>query len=39
VPLVYELDENCLEIQHYYLGDAAEVAAKAAAVAKQTEKK
>lgn len=39
VPLVYELDENCQEIRHYYLGDEAEVAAKAAAVAKQTEKK
>jgi 2,3-bisphosphoglycerate-dependent phosphoglycerate mutase len=35
VPLVYEFDENMKPIKHYYLGNAAEVAAKAAAVANQ----
>ena len=35
VPLVYELDENFKPVRHYYLGDAAEVAAAAAAVAAQ----
>lgn len=39
VPLVYELDDDLKEIRHYYLGNAAEIAAKAAAVAKQAEKK
>jgi len=35
VPLVYELDENLKPIKHYYLGDAAEIAAAMDAVAKQ----
>lgn len=35
VPLVYEFDENMRPVKHYYLGDAAEIAAKAAAVANQ----
>ncbi|MFV9996490.1 MAG: 2,3-diphosphoglycerate-dependent phosphoglycerate mutase [Arsenophonus endosymbiont of Dermacentor nuttalli] len=35
VPLVYEFDENIHPIKHYYLGDQAEIAAKAAAVANQ----
>lgn len=35
VPLVYEFDEKMNPIKHYYLGDADEIAAKAAAVAKQ----
>ncbi|HGJ5873530.1 MAG TPA: 2,3-diphosphoglycerate-dependent phosphoglycerate mutase [Arsenophonus apicola] len=35
VPLVYEFDENMKPIKHYYLGDQAEIAAKAAAVANQ----
>jgi len=35
VPLVYEFDENFKPVKHYYLGDAAEIAAKAAAVANQ----
>ncbi|WP_313621398.1 2,3-bisphosphoglycerate-dependent phosphoglycerate mutase, partial [Pantoea septica] len=35
VPLVYEFDENFKPIKHYYLGDADEIAAKAAAVANQ----
>lgn len=35
VPLVYEFDEKLNPIKHYYLGDAAEIAAKAAAVANQ----
>lgn len=33
VPLVYEFDENFKPIKHYYLGNADEIAAKAAAVA------
>lgn len=33
VPLVYEFDENFKPIKHYYLGNAEEIAAKAAAVA------
>jgi len=39
VPLVYELDENLRPIRHYYLGDPAEIEAKAAAVAAQAKKK
>jgi len=39
VPLVYELDEDLNPIKHYYLGDAEEIAAKAAAVAAQGKKK
>jgi 2,3-bisphosphoglycerate-dependent phosphoglycerate mutase len=39
VPLVYELDEDLRPIKHYYLGDADEIAAKAAAVAAQGKKK
>jgi 2,3-bisphosphoglycerate-dependent phosphoglycerate mutase len=35
VPLVYELDDNLKPIKHYYLGDADEIAKKAAAVAAQ----
>ena len=35
VPLVYEFDENFKPIKHYYLGNAEEIAAKAAAVANQ----
>jgi 2,3-bisphosphoglycerate-dependent phosphoglycerate mutase len=35
VPLVYELDDALRPIRHYYLGDQAEIAAAAAAVAKQ----
>ncbi|AJJ63628.1 2,3-diphosphoglycerate-dependent phosphoglycerate mutase [Yersinia aldovae] len=35
VPLVYEFDENFKPIKRYYLGDADEIAAKAAAVANQ----
>lgn len=35
VPLVYEFDEKMNPVKHYYLGDADEIAAKAAAVAKQ----
>jgi 2,3-bisphosphoglycerate-dependent phosphoglycerate mutase len=35
VPLVYELDETLKPSRHYYLGDAEEVARKAAAVASQ----
>ncbi len=35
VPLVYELDENLSPLRHFYLGDAAKVAAAAKAVASQ----
>jgi 2,3-bisphosphoglycerate-dependent phosphoglycerate mutase len=35
VPLVYELDDQLRPLRHYFLGDAAEAAAKAAAVAAQ----
>jgi 2,3-bisphosphoglycerate-dependent phosphoglycerate mutase len=35
VPLVYELDDKLEPIRHYYLGDAAEIAAKMNAVAAQ----
>lgn len=35
VPLVYEFDENYKATKRYYLGDAAEIAAKMDAVAKQ----
>jgi len=35
VPLVYELDANLRPLKHYYLGDAAEVAKRVAAVAAQ----
>jgi 2,3-bisphosphoglycerate-dependent phosphoglycerate mutase len=35
VPLVYELDEALKPIEHYYLGDADEIARRAAAVANQ----
>ena len=35
VPLVYELDDRLQPIRHYFLGDAAEAAAKAKAVADQ----
>jgi 2,3-bisphosphoglycerate-dependent phosphoglycerate mutase len=39
VPLVYELDESLKPITRYYLGDAEEVAKKAAAVANQAKAK
>ena len=35
VPLIYELAEDLSPLRHYYLGDQAEVAARAAAVAAQ----
>lgn len=35
VPLVYEFDENMKPIKRYYLGNAEEIAAKAAVVANQ----
>lgn len=35
VPLVYEFDDSMKPIKRYYLGDADEIAAKAAAVANQ----
>jgi 2,3-bisphosphoglycerate-dependent phosphoglycerate mutase len=35
IPLVYELEEDLRPIKHYYLGDAKEVAERAAAVANQ----
>jgi 2,3-bisphosphoglycerate-dependent phosphoglycerate mutase len=35
VPLVYEFDESFKPLKHYYLGDAAEIAAAMDAVAKQ----
>lgn len=35
IPLVYELDEDLRPLRHYYLGDAAAIAAAAAAVAAQ----
>jgi 2,3-bisphosphoglycerate-dependent phosphoglycerate mutase len=34
-PLVYELDADLAPIKHYYLGDAAKIAAAAARVANQ----
>ncbi|HUX60507.1 MAG TPA: 2,3-diphosphoglycerate-dependent phosphoglycerate mutase [Ignavibacteriaceae bacterium] len=38
-PLVYELDENLSPLKHYYLGNADEIAKKAAAVANQAKAK
>ncbi len=38
VPLVYEFDENFKPIKHYYLGNAEEIAAKAAAVANRVKR-
>ena len=38
VPLVYELDADLKPIKSYYLGDAAAIAAAAAAVANQGKK-
>jgi 2,3-bisphosphoglycerate-dependent phosphoglycerate mutase len=35
VPLVYELDDNCVPIKSYYLGDQAAIEAAKAAVAAQ----
>ncbi len=35
VPMVYEFDDNFTPLTHYYLGNADEIAAKAAAVANQ----
>lgn len=39
IPLVYELDKDLKPIQHYYLGNAEEIAKKAAAVANQAKAK
>lgn len=39
VPLVYELDAGLQPLRHYYLGDSAEVEAKARAVANQARSK
>jgi len=39
IPLVYELDAQLKPIRHYYLGDAAAAAARAAAVAQQGSRK
>jgi 2,3-bisphosphoglycerate-dependent phosphoglycerate mutase len=39
VPLIYELDDDLKPIKSYYLGDAEEVAKKAAAVANQAKSK
>jgi 2,3-bisphosphoglycerate-dependent phosphoglycerate mutase len=38
-PLLYEFDDNLKPVSHRYLGDAEAVAARAAAVAKETAKK
>lgn len=38
VPLVYEFDENFKPLKRYYLGNADEIAAKAAAVANQVKR-
>jgi len=38
VPLVYELDDNLKPIKHYFLGDAAEIAAKIKKVENQGKK-
>ena len=38
-PLVYELDEKLVPLNHYYLGNAEEIARKAAAVANQAKAK
>jgi 2,3-bisphosphoglycerate-dependent phosphoglycerate mutase len=35
IPLVYELDEALRPLKHYYLGDAAEIERRVAAVAAQ----
>jgi len=35
IPLVYELDERLKPVKHYYLGDAAEIEKRIAAVAAQ----
>jgi len=35
IPLVYELDEDCRAIRHYYLGDPEAAKAAAEKVAKQ----
>jgi 2,3-bisphosphoglycerate-dependent phosphoglycerate mutase len=39
LPLVYELDENLKPVKNYYLGDPAEAAKRAEAVAKQAKVK
>jgi 2,3-bisphosphoglycerate-dependent phosphoglycerate mutase len=39
VPLVYELDENLIPINHYYLGDPEEIRKAAEAVAAQASRK
>ncbi len=38
VPLVYEFDENFKPLKRYYLGNADEIAAKAAAVANRVKR-
>jgi len=39
IPLVYELDDRLQPLTHYYLGDAAEIAKRVAAVAAQGKSK
>ena len=39
VPLVYQLDENCRPLKHFYLGDQSAVEAAIHAVANQAKKK
>ena len=39
IPLVYELDDDCKPLAHYYLGDQAAAEAKAKAVAAQAQAK
>ena len=39
IPLVYELDERCRPVRHYYLGDPEKAAAAAKAVANQSKNK
>jgi 2,3-bisphosphoglycerate-dependent phosphoglycerate mutase len=39
VPLVYDMTDDLRPIRNYYLGDAAEIAAAAAAVAAQGQAK
>jgi 2,3-bisphosphoglycerate-dependent phosphoglycerate mutase len=39
IPLVYELDDACRPLKHYYLGDQAAIAAAMNAVANQGKKK
>ena len=39
VPLIYELDKNCMPLKHFYLGDQAAVEAAINQVANQAKKK